>query len=70
MSSKMTPRFLLVREGGMVALPMEMGKVGGAGMFLEWKQRNSVLVSLSLSGIQRHMSGCMPQVYAGLAVVI
>ena len=43
----------------MAVSPMVMGKVGGDGVFLEWKGRNSVLESLSfspLSGIQRQMS--------------
>ena len=57
-SSKMTPRFLADGDSWMAASPMVMGKLVGAGMFLEWKRRNSVLLSLSLrpfSGIQRHI---------------
>ncbi len=55
-SPKMTPRFQADWEGGIAALPMVIGKVGGDRVFLEWKRRNSVLESLSyrpFSGIQR-----------------
>ncbi len=49
---------LVVWDGMMAASPMVMGKVGGDGALLEWKRRNSVLLSLSLrpfSGIQHQI---------------
>ncbi len=57
----------------MVASPMVTGKVGEVGVFLEWKRRRSVLLSLSLrplSGIQQQMSEMHAQVSIRLAVGI